>query len=102
LTVFTPATVDRTIEALLRVPKFLADNAAPNAGHCLASRGWNFITTIFTLSETGAGRHLTARKFYRICNARIDLILNGAVLRPTTRHWFLLSEADAIVARKSE
>ena len=64
----------------------LARNAPPDARQCLAPRFGDGLAALLTGEEALSLREPTPRPFDSAVDRRIDLILHGAVLRPTDRH----------------
>jgi hypothetical protein len=64
----------------------LARDAPPDARQCLAPRFGDRLAALLTGEETLSLREPAQRPFDSAVNRRVNLILHGAVLRPTDRH----------------
>ena len=86
LAVFAASAV---VEALVHVEPVrfgLARDAPPDARQCLAPRFGNRLAAVLAGTEALSLREPAPRPFDSAVDRRIDLILHGAVLRPTDRH----------------
>jgi hypothetical protein len=64
----------------------LARDAPPDARQCLAPRFGNRLAALLTGEEALSLREPAPRPFDGAVDRRVDLILYGAILRPTDRH----------------
>ena len=86
LAVFAASAV---VEALVHVEPVclgLARNARPDARQCLAPRVGDRLVALLAREEALSLREPAPRPFDRAVDRRVDLILHGAVLRPTDCH----------------
>src|SRR5262245_52091394 len=86
LAVFVAASVDRTGEHVALVFERLATDAATDSRNGAAACFWNRRVAVLAFFETLTLRQAVARKLHGVVDVGVDLLLDGAVLVPASRH----------------
>jgi hypothetical protein len=98
LAVLAAAAVDPGLPPLT-VADRLAGDARPAGRQGVAPGVRNALAAVFAKFSAGAFGQAKPRKLYGVGNRVVDLLLYGAVARPTIRHLIYLGH---VVARQSE